>query len=56
MIQRVDLCGRRANVMREGYKVRKVAGGADCKVNCGLCGRRRYGGTYEVEKLTRPHR
>lgn len=51
MIQKVNLCGRCANVMREGYRVKKVAGGANCKVNCALCGRRRYGGNYEIEKL-----
>ena len=51
MIQTVDLCGRCANVMREGYKVQKVAGGADQKVTCALCMRRRYGGTYEIEKM-----
>lgn len=47
---RKDLCVPCAAKLSIGYAVRKVAGGADQKVTCAECGRRRYGGTYEVGK------
>lgn len=44
----VDLCGACAAKLGTAYSVRKIAGGVDHKVTCAECGRRRYGGTYEV--------
>lgn len=47
---RADLCGRCAARKAATHEVRKVAGGVDNKITCAACGRRRYGGTYEVTK------
>ncbi len=44
----LDLCGVCAAKLATAYAIRKVAGGVDRKVTCAECGRRRYGGTYEV--------
>lgn len=43
-----DLCGACAAKLGTAYSVRKIAGGVDHKVTCAECGRRRYGGTYEI--------
>lgn len=48
-MKKMDLCGACAAKLGEAYNLRKVAGGVDNKVVCSNCGRRRYGGTYEVE-------
>ncbi len=47
-MRKMDLCGRCAALMSNTYDLRKVAGGADNKVTCANCGRRRYGGTCET--------
>ncbi len=47
------LCGACAAKLGHGYDVRKVAGGVDNKVTCDECGRRRYGGTYELRPKER---
>ena len=44
----LELCGRCAALMAEDYDVRRIAGGRDCKVTCAQCGKRRYGGKYEI--------
>lgn len=49
-MQKVDLCGPCVAVMKTGYEVRKVSQGVDNKITCAKCGRRRYGGTYEIGK------
>lgn len=49
MKKKLDLCVPCAKKLGTAYTVRKVAGGVDNKVVCDECGRRRYGGTYEVE-------
>lgn len=48
MKKKLDLCVPCATKLGTAYTVRKVAGGVDKKVTCAECGRRRYGGTYEV--------
>ncbi len=47
-MKKMELCGKCAALMADAYELRKVAGGADNKVTCANCGRRRYGGTYET--------
>ncbi len=47
-MKKVDLCGACAAKLGEAYSLRRVAGGVDNKVVCAECGRRRYGGTYEI--------
>ncbi len=42
-----DLCGKCAALMGGAYEIRKVSG-MDLKVICSQCGRKRYGGTYEL--------
>ena len=44
----LDLCGVCAAKLATAYAIRKVAGGVDNKITCAECGRRRYGGTYEM--------
>lgn len=47
-MKKLDLCGACAAKLGEAYSLRKIAGGVDNKVVCSNCGRRRYGGTYEL--------
>ena len=49
----LDLCGVCAAKLATAYAIRKVAGRVDNKITCAECGRRRYGGTYEVSRKTR---
>lgn len=46
----IDLCGTCAAKMEEGYKLVQLPRAVNQKVFCGLCRRKRYGATYEVEK------
>ena len=50
MEKKYDLCGACAEMLKEGYTLKKISGGVDNKVTCSNCGRRRYGGTYQMEK------
>ncbi len=52
-MRKMDLCGQCAALMADTYDLRKVAGGADNKVTCANCGRKRYGGTYEITPKSR---
>lgn len=46
----VEICGVCAALMREaGVQLRQVPGRTQ-KVNCSHCGKRRYGGLYEIIK------
>ena len=46
--QTVKLCGKCAAIKKdEGVKLVRIAGAADEKVTCELCGRRRFGGEFE---------
>ena len=46
----IDLCGICVAKMAEGYKLKQLPRAVNQKVFCGLCQRKRYGATYEVEK------
>lgn len=46
----MDLCGECAAKMRDGYDVKQLPKPTNNKVTCGHCGRRRYGGSYELSK------
>ncbi len=50
MRRELDLCVPCSIKLGSSYTVRKISGGVDHKVKCAECGRRRYGGTYEVAK------
>ena len=43
-----DLCGACAAKMKEAYKLKELERPADNKITCDRCGRRRYGGKYEL--------
>lgn len=47
-MRKIELCGGCAAVLKEHYNVRRVGGGVNNKVVCGQCGKRRFGGTYEL--------
>lgn len=49
----VELCGKCAELMRETYQLRRVAGGVNNKITCGRCGRRRYGAAYMLGKQSK---
>lgn len=46
----IDLCGECAALMKEGYDVKQLPKPMNNKITCGHCGRRRYGGSYELTK------
>ncbi len=50
MKKKLDLCGVCAAKLGTAYNLRKIAGGVDNKITCAECGRRRYGGTFDVTK------
>ena len=43
-----DLCGECAAKMEAAYRLKKLERQADNKITCANCGRRRYGGKYEI--------
>ncbi len=49
-MKQMELCVPCAEKMREGYSLRTVQAGANQKVTCCGCGRRRYGAVYQVER------
>lgn len=49
-MKQLDLCGACAAKMADGYKLTQLPRPANNKVTCGLCGRRRYGAAYRLEK------
>jgi len=53
VVEKMDLCGICAALLGNAYSVCKVSGGADNKVTCANCGKRRYGASYEVKKAPR---
>ena len=48
-MQRMELCGRCAELMRDRHLVKVVSRGINHKITCENCKCRRYGGTYDVE-------
>ena len=53
MQREMELCTPCAEKMKHDYELRTVRAGANQKVTCAGCGRRRYGAHYEVEKKTK---
>ena len=52
-----NLCTPCAMELTEKRSVQLISRGADQKVTCDHCGRRRFGGTYEVRwKTNKPER
>ena len=49
-MKQIDLCGQCAAKMADGYKLVQLPRPANNKIFCGLCGRKRYGATYQYEK------
>lgn len=45
----LELCVPCAEKLKEGYDVKKIRSGVGQKVTCAGCGKRRYGGVYEVK-------
>lgn len=48
MKKTVDLCVPCAALLKGGYSLTWIGGGVDNKITCSHCGKRRYGGTYEM--------
>ena len=46
----IELCGICAAKMADSYKLVQLPRPANNKIFCGMCQRKRYGATYEVEK------
>jgi len=55
MKKEITLCGPCAAKMADGYKLTQLPRPINNKITCGLCGRRRYGGTYQVGKKAPAH-
>lgn len=45
---KMDLCPACYHRFLTSDYIHKVTGGVDCKITCGKCGNRNFGGTYEV--------
>lgn len=45
---KLDICGTCLAAVREAYNIKLLTRGVGNKITCAKCGRRRYGGTYEV--------
>lgn len=43
-----DLCGACLAAVRAEHNIKLLTRGVGNKITCAKCGRRRYGGTYEV--------
>ena len=43
-----DLCRPCAEAEKAKYAVKVISTGVNKKITCAVCGRRRYGATYEV--------
>ena len=53
MPKEIELCTPCAEKMKEGYRLQQLPRPANNKVNCGLCGKRRFGATYIATKIVR---
>ena len=49
----IELCGACAAKVQEGYKLTQLPRPVNNKIFCGLCMRKRYGATYQIEKKER---
>ena len=45
---KLDLCGACLAQVRADHEIKLLTRGVGNKITCAKCGRRRYGGTYEV--------
>lgn len=45
-----DLCGACLARVRADHEIKLLTRGVGNKITCAKCGRRKYGGTYEVTK------
>lgn len=50
MKKTIELCTPCSVKMAEGYRLARLSRPSDLKITCALCGRRRYGAVYEMEK------
>lgn len=48
-MQQMNLCGRCSELLRDRYNIRLVDRSINNKIDCDVCKRRRYGGTYDVK-------
>lgn len=48
MTRTKDLCVPCKLELEEAYTLTQVAGGVENKITCAHCGRRRFGGTYQL--------
>lgn len=46
----IDLCGECAATLKGDFEIKALPKPTNNKVTCHHCGRRRYGGSYEVSK------
>ena len=46
----MDLCVPCVNAVSKEYAIKFVSGGVGNKITCSLCGRRRFGATYTVDR------
>lgn len=56
--KRVDLCGvcaaqEAVKLEETSMTLSRIDGGVNNKITCRICGRRRYGATYEVRNVRR---
>ena len=50
------LCGTCTHLLSENnYVLRRIGGGINAKVVCELCGKRRFGGRFTVERMHGKH-
>lgn len=49
-LMKQDLCGACLAQVRADHAIKLLTRGVGNKITCDKCGRRRYGGTYEVTK------
>lgn len=54
MAHTMELCTACREVMKDAYTLARVGGGVDNKITCSVCGKRRYGYTYDVTKKDAP--
>ena len=49
----IELCGTCAAKVQDSYKLTQLPRPVNNKIFCGLCMRKRYGATYQIEKKER---
>lgn len=51
--RKIDLCGVCAATAKAEFEIRLLPKPTNYKVTCQGCGRRRYGGSYEITKIAK---